>query len=438
MKQRRLLLGLLAAAVAQLALAGGAGAYSLLLPDDAVGGCEGFTGLPYTALADHFTGPACVQMALNSCPTVAQRACHTQADLYAKILLHNGEPLSWFSDPAGIEGTLEDPTLAPCGNWSDFSNTDKAYVLGKMLYYMRTQRYFTPVSIGTGEHWVTVIGYETDVEPPFTGSVTLQNIFFYDPLPGSPSLGWVSGNVWLGVPPGSTGYWAAPHSRPGSSWDGEYLAVIEPPERGPLVRIPPWRELPRIPPELIVRAVRDWLAEMRLPRDRFEVLYRDLEIRPPVLVKAERPYYLVRFNDDRLAAVFSAAGQFEELRLFERPQRSFRPADFVSERLGERLRRGGFRVLESGEPQLVFRPELSRVGRVAPTWEVVMEVADPRGQRQKATVQLDLGGEVVGGLEKLSREGLNFDRLRPHPRVLQPDPRRPPPATVEQREDGDS
>jgi hypothetical protein len=388
-------------------LAGDACGFTLLLPDVPEGLCEGFAGPPYTALADHYGGAACIQMALNACPSVAQRACHAQSDLYGDILLRNSEPLAWFSDPAGIAGTLSDPALAPCGHWVDYSNTDKAVALGKMLYYMRTQRYFTPVSIGTSEHWVDVIGYETDIEPPFSGTVTLQNIFFYDPLPGSPSLGWVSGNTWLGVPPGSTGYWADPLSLAGSAWNGKYLAIIEPPRASVVVKIPRWtRERPQ-PPEVVLESVRRWLEEIRERRvipPGFELLGRDLEVRRPVLVKAEQPYYLVHFDDQRLAAAFSAGGSFEELRLFRQPRKGLVSGDAVVERAVKTVQERGLMVVERGRPELVFRPGLSPLGRVEPVWEVSLRMVGRSGEERRETLRADLGGEIQVGLGPLRPE----------------------------------
>ena len=408
-----LLPAILVACSLQLGVVPRAAGYSLLLPDVAVGACESFTGLPYTALADHYTGPACIQMALNACPTVADRACHTQANLYSKVLLHNSEPTTWFSDPDGIEGTLEDPTLSPCGNWIDYSNTDKAIVLGKVLYYMRTQRYLTPVSIGTGERWVNVIGYETDVEPPFSGSVTLQNIFFYDPLPGNPSLGWVSGNTWLGVTPGSTGYWSAPHNKPGSSWHNKYIAVIEPPEAKIKVIIPRWRVRPRIlPPDEVLDSVYRWLERVRereLARREFELLNRDLKVHKPLLVKGEHPYYLVRFGDDRLAAVFNAAdGSFEELRLFDKPQAGIKSVVEVGRELEASLARSGVEILEAGEPQLVYDPQVSSVGRTAPVWRIEADVRDAYGKQRATKLQIRPGDMTL----QLPQELLKHEALR--------------------------
>jgi hypothetical protein len=346
-------------------------------------------------------------MALNSCPTVAQRACHTQDDLYNTILLHNSEPLLWFSDPDGIKGALGDPALKPCGTWVLSSDNNKAVVLGNVLNLMHNWKYLTPVVIGTGEHWVNVFGYETDVEPPGSGAVTLQRICFYDPLPGMSSTVCASGETWLGTLPGATDYWAAPLSMPGSTWNGMYVAVIEPPAANLVVRIPPARRERLRSPDAVLRSVSQWLVDVRkrqLTRGMFGLLARDLEIKMPVLVRAERPYYLVRFGDGRLAAIFSISGVFEEVRLFREPLQTLAPAGAVMERVQASLRERSLRVVGSVKPELVYRPGMGGVGRFLPEWEIPVTVSDASGRRSQTMLLMEAGSDLLRGLEKLPVE----------------------------------
>ena len=117
MKIKYFFLTILAAALFQMAFtASDAIGYSLMLPDT-----QPVPTLPYVAEEDHYSGPASVQMALNSCPAVAARHLNSQDDIYNSIVLHNSEPTLWFSSPAGIRGALSDPALLPCGHWSDYS-----------------------------------------------------------------------------------------------------------------------------------------------------------------------------------------------------------------------------------------------------------------------------------------------------------------------------
>ena len=402
MKVKHILLTSLAVVLFQLTFTTIAVAYSLILPDVA---CT--PPLPYTAEADHYGGPACVQMILNACPDPTARHYNAQDDIYSSILLHNAEPTTWFSDPSGIEGALEDPVFSPCGNWVDYSNTDKNWVLGKMLYWMKTTGYLTPVSISSSEHWVTVIGSHTDVEPSYSGSVTLQNIFFYDPLPGNPSSGWVTGTVWLS----DTAYWGVPLNKPGSAWHNKYIAIIEPPGAIPKVIVPKWILEGRILPVKEIKRYFDlWLKEVRkreLAQGPFKILHKDVRIEKPILTKTARySYYLIPFKDRRLAAIFNAYnGSFEELRYFQQPQRYIVNPKVINNRLSETLRAYKADIVEISTPKLQYDPELTTVGRFSPTWKVQAAVRDASGKEHKLPIYLNIRGEVISSLERLRAKG---------------------------------
>lgn len=404
MKIKHILLTSLIIVLFQLVYTAVAIAYSLILPDVA---CT--PPLPYIAEADHYSGPACVQMTLNACPDPMARHYNTQDSIYSSILSHNAEPTTWFSDPSGIEGALEDPIFLPCGNWVDYSNTDKNWVLSKMLYWMKSTRYLTPVLISSSEHWVTIIGYHTDVEPPYSGPVTLYDILFYDPLPGNPSSGWVTGTVWLNDP----AYWGVPLNKPGSAWHNKYIAIIEPPGAIPKVIIPKWILEGRIlPVKKIKRYFNRWLKEIRkreLAQGPFKVLYKDIRIERPILIKtAKYSYYLIPFKDHHLAAIFNAYnGSFEELRYFQRPQRYIISPEMINNRLIEALRAYQAGIIRISAPKLRYDPKLALVGRFSPTWKVQAVVRDARGKKHKLLIYLNIGGEIISGLERLRAKGLN-------------------------------
>ncbi|MHC4533046.1 MAG: hypothetical protein ACYS6K_03760 [Planctomycetota bacterium] len=386
-------------------------AYSLILPDTP---CT--PPLPYIAEADHYSGPACVQMALNACPTLSGRHYNSQNDIYSSILLHNAEPADWFSDPSGIRGALHDPVFSPCGNWIDYSNTDKNYVLGKMLYYMKEVGYLTPVSIGSNERWITVFGYQTDVEPPYSGPVTLQNIFFYDPLPGNPStVGVVSGTIWLS----DAEYWGVPHNKSGSSWHNKYIAIIEPPGAIIRIRVPRWiLEGQILPVVRIKRYFNRWVKEMiegELARGPLKILQKDVRIEEPILIKTDTySYYLIPFEDRRLSAIFNAYnGSFEEFRYFKRPQKIILEPKTIVSRLSKILRLRGAEGIMIGTwptPELRYDPELALVGRFSPTWKVKATVKDAKGKVHKLPISLDSAGLVIQGLDELKlKEELEVD-----------------------------
>lgn len=409
MKVKNIILKILVVGLLQLIFTTSAVAYSLLLP-----GYPCIPPLPYTAEADHYGGAACIQMIRNACPEPSARNYIGQDDIYNSILLHNAEPTMWFSDPSGVEGALEDPAFSPCGNWVDYSNTNKNYVLGKMLYWMRTQRYLSPISITSSEHWVTVIGYQTDVEPSSSGSVTLLDIFFYDPNPGNPSSCWVSGTVWLS----DAAYWGVPHNKPGSSWHNKYIAIIEPPKAKPSVKVHEWILRGRIlPVERIERYFYSWFEKIRkrkLARGPFEILRKDLKIEKPILVKtAKYSYYLIPFKDSRLAAIFNAYnGSFEEFRYFQNPQKYIVDPKTIHKSLRETIRAYKAEIIKISTPNLLYDPELALIGRFSLAWKVQAVVKDVRRKEHKLQISLNSAGQVIKGLEELEKAPKVIKKLK--------------------------
>lgn len=377
--------------------------YTLILPEV---GCT--PPLPYTVTEDQYVGAACVQMAINACPNVSERKYYKQADIFARIGIHNSESTWYTGDPAGILGTLEDPLLAPCGNWLDFSNKDKNFVLGNMLYLMNSIRYLTPVLIGNGqpwEHWVTVYGYTTsNIPSTSTLSVNLYSISFYDPTPGSVSDCCVSGTVWLN----DTAYWGAPLNKPGSKWHDNYVAVIEPPAVNIQVNVSPWViSGPILSVSRIEESLYKWFKEVKEKSSccsfKILALASSLKIQKPILIDAGNyQYYLVPFENSRLAAIFNSyTGQFEELRYFQEPRRYISDSQIITTRLKEILSLYKPKTVEITGTQLRYNPGLAVVGRFSPLWQAVASVTDFYGKKHELNISLNSAGQVIKGLESL-------------------------------------
>ncbi len=359
--------------------------------------------LPYVAIEDGQSGAACVQMVRNTCPNVSNRGHHSLAAIQASINLHKTEP-TWFSDPDGIEGTLEDPGFSPCGTWSSYKLTDKSELLGKILWWMKVKRYLTPVCVGNNEHWVTIYGYTTDPEPTSTTSpVNLIQIRYYDPMPGFGSVGFANYNGWLT----QAEHWGGPISGTGTAFDGKYLAVIEPPDVTIPIVVQEWIwQGPILPIDDILPRVHRWLEELRLPEvpdGPLEPLRRRIRVEKPILVDAGRyQYYLVPFEDTRMAAVVNAyTGEVEEFRCFVNPQPRFAESRGFNERLREAVRAHGARVIRPPTPKLRYNPETSIVGRTSPSWVAEVVVSDAFGREHTVSVDVNLRGNIVRGLEKL-------------------------------------
>ncbi|UCH93714.1 MAG: hypothetical protein JSV88_26075 [Candidatus Aminicenantes bacterium] len=376
-------------------------AYSVLLPD-----VMPPETLPYIATADHYNGAACVQMALNTCPNVVERQYHPdQLYLYNQILSHDAELGLWFSNPEGLRATLMDSYLTPCGNWVDYSNSDRDSVIGAMLYWLDHSRYLVPVSITDAEKWVAVCGFHSDVQPTTTTyDVELYRVFLYDPTPGATfPFAMVDASVWES----DAQYWEVPFNNPASSWHDKYIAIIEPPPVNIKVKIPEWvLEGPILPVEDIRKAFYGWLEEVRredIAKGPFEILAKPHEIGKPFLVDAGKyKYYMVPFKDRRLVATFNAYnGRFEEFRQFKQPQNYILDSKTIRKNLAKTFKKYKTKDFKIQKPQFKYRSALAQTGRFSPTWQVAANVTDVKGKKHELTVSLNSAGHVIKGLEAL-------------------------------------
>jgi len=373
--------------------------YSKILPNSP---CT--PALPYAAEADHLSGAACVQMVLNSCPSLTNRHYNSQTDIYARIQGHNIEPTIWFSDPRGIKDTLMDPILLPCGNWSVHAHTNKTQVLGDMLYYMKIMNYLTPVNIGSSEHWVIVMGYHTDVEPlNTTTTLTLMNIFIYDPLPGNPAALMISGATWLT----DSNYWGVPYTNPASTnWNNKYIAVIEPPTMSIGIRAPKlMREGPILPLAELKKRFQQWQRELRTTEvaGPLEILNKPQPIGDPILVDAGRyKYYIVPFENRQIVAIFNAYdGSFEEIGYFNQAMPFIVDRDAIQKRVSEALKAFRVKSVKFAAAEFKYFEDLATNGRYSPAWKVNAAVTDVAGKKLQLTFGVSSAGKILQGLETL-------------------------------------
>lgn len=374
--------------------------YDFLLPET-----PSAPPLPYLAKngMDHYSGPACVQMALNACPNPLSRGYHSQDDIYASIMAHNAEPTAWFSNPIGMRGALEDPMFSGCGYWLDKSSTDKHAVLGKVLSWMRLYEYLTPVSIGKNEHWVVIFGCRTDLPSdiwPFGQVVLVHSLLFYDPLAadGPSAFNMVGTGVWLN----DAAYWGGPHKKPGSGWHNKYLAVIDPPGQIQLAAEPLLREGPILPAEEISERFRVWVDEMRGTdiAEHYPEAFGDMgAVRPADVDAGDYVYYIVSSDDQRTAVIFNAYdASFEEMRYSPQPHQMIADQGLAREALSEALLILGVEVLDISTPTLHYDPELAPIRRFTPVWKAQVVAQDDRGGFETEVI-MDYSGAVLSGLE---------------------------------------
>lgn len=399
----------LAVLAISLAFPTASGAYERILP--IVPPPAPFPGgplLPYEMISDLHSGPACIQMTLNSCPKIAQRKYHeNQKDLLELISDNNPEPGMWFSSPAGMLAALMEPSLSPCGSWIDSSNSNRETAINELVYYMEKYRYLSPVSISKKEYWVAVCGFVTDKDPT-TGTpqkpAILESIYWYDPKPGGEEgYNITSGALWKSLDE----FWGVPHDKLGSRWHNKYIAIVEPPQAEVHITIPEWKkEGPILAVEHIETKFYRWLEKVKsenLAIGPFKSLARTQKMGTPLLVNAgEYQYYIVPFKNRRMAAIFNAySGEFEEFRQFRQPLKYVMDPKRIRQNLKKTLGKYKVKNIDIKAPEFKYRRNLASVRRFSPTWQVKANVTDINGKKHTLDVVLDNAGQVFRGLDVL-------------------------------------
>lgn len=327
-------------------------------------------------------GPAVGQMIMEGYPSGACTV--VQADVWASIGSHRVEGM-WDTDPRGLRGAMMDLCPPPGGGWSAVSRSAADDLMYQVAFWMTHNDY--PVALLTStvahnahaphqETWVVVKGVVTDVDPTTSSTVALQYVQLTDPSPATfgdpPVERFLTGGAFYAA--------LQPVAKPGSEFDGRYVAVIEPPQRRGVARA----ELPLLagrvlPWERVQELSKRWLEKVELLRELkpFAALYR-AEPQRPLLVDAEHGgYYIVPFADERERekGTYSHAlllnaydGSFLEAG-------AFAPARTVGEKeaVERALKLLGVRRPERLSAALTFAPQAGAADRYHPAWRVEVD-----------------------------------------------------------------
>lgn len=323
-------------------------------------------------------GPAVGEMVMEGYPS---GACdEAQADIWAEIVTHRTEGI-WDTDPAGLRGAMMSLCPPPGGGWSIFSRTAADDLMYRVAYWMTKNDFPVAAVMSTTahttyaphqEHWVVIKGIITDVDPTTSSTVTLEHVWITDPSPASfgdpPVERFLSGGAWYAE--------FQPVTKPGSAYDGKYVAIIEPPEVRGVARA----ELPILqgevlPWERVWELSRRWLEKLEILRElkAFAEIYR-AEPLEPILVDAKYGgYYLVPFTQDgrsvRHAMLINAydgslleVGSFAPVRYVGKEEAVERAQKLLQVRRPERV-----------DVRLTFDPRAGAASRYHPVWRVRMD-----------------------------------------------------------------
>jgi len=341
-------------------------------------------------------GAACGQMIMNGYPDPIHRILYPQVQVWNTIQANNStDPAdqAWATDPQGLCETmilLNRPV--PPGNWYVFTNPNRNEALFDILYWMNDNDYPVATLINEGEHWVVIVGYETDIEPVGGSNPVLQEITKYDPEPHNVgSVITMDAAVWYATD------WVGP-VRFAGTWHGQYVAVIEPPVIKGAVEVKMVERIGKeiIPPEEAIKYAKKWIDELGLyKKPPYAILQRSgvsnlqpmlvrEEIKPGLEKEKEVPYYyIVPFGFEyeigacgiglaRVCVIVNAyTGRFEEIGAFGEPVR-YLPEEEVIDIIARSL---GLKREEMKEfkPTLMFQPSDITHIRLYPFWRIMVK-----------------------------------------------------------------
>lgn len=337
----------------------------------------------YSEEALTWCGPAVAQMIMAGYPS---GACSVlQEDIWSQVLLEKTET-SWDTDPAGMRGALK--TLCPPPyNWSIYHKVDPAELMFKVAYWMTRNNFPVALVKDTvahsaiaehAEHWVAIRGVVTDADPTTTTSITLENVWFNDPSPGTLAdpavVRFVTGTQWYDE--------FEPVTKIGSSYHGEYTAVIEPPAvKGVALAKAKVLYGTLISPDKAKELAARWVKEKRIYAIEPYAMLAKAKPLPPLLVnKAHGGYYVVPYTTDGRHApaaviVNAYTGEFEEVGTFKPIQ--YLEKEQAIEIAMKALNTSSGRKSNSAGPQpdpptaeLVFPQGERVVSRYFPIWQV--------------------------------------------------------------------
>ena len=273
-------------------------------------------------------GAATAQMIMEGYPGGVDNV-YTQTFIWNTIQTYLNDPgVNWATDPDGLRDTLMDLGAGPGVNWSIHAEPNSSDLLYNVAYWIEKREYPVATLVYGWQHWIVIVGIETDVNPTTTTTVNLQNIRIFNPS-NNPCPTATSGGVdstmndtqWF------SSYWYAAGNYPASKWHGNYIAVIEPPVQNGTVKKPEKKisQGRLISPDQAIE-----YAYRALKENKFAETYRvfnNIKHLKPILVNQKRNgYYAIPFGYEQgnishgAILVNAYTGEFQEIGQFTQPK----------------------------------------------------------------------------------------------------------------------
>ncbi|MBI4778550.1 hypothetical protein HY792_06500 [Candidatus Desantisbacteria bacterium] len=202
---------------------------------------------PVTGTATHYTcGAATARMLMDG--------YKAEADLPSEMAIYstlgdsvnnsirelNVEGNRWYSDPFGIQQTIYSlggtvPAVAgyDSGYFAIGSRIDRNQAIYTTLWWMDHTQLPAGVLTYRGNHWMAMVGFETNASPITTYMPELSTVHLFDPASAAVGNKTVTGVTWCDL---LDNYWGNPANSailnttpPNSQWYNMYVGIADPP-----------------------------------------------------------------------------------------------------------------------------------------------------------------------------------------------------------------
>ncbi len=337
----------------------------------------------FVTVTDHseealnWCGAATGQMVVSGYP--GGPCVQVQADVWDAIQAAKVET-SWDTDPAGLKAAMTTLCpLPPGGVWSIHADPSAPAIMHAAAKWMKLRHYPVAAVLNTNphnsltthhEHWVTITGIVTDIDPTTNPSVTLQWVLISDQPAsfGDPVVDrFLSGAQWYSE------FQAVVN--PASAYNGKFVALIEPPQVRGTAKAPTLRRS-----GAVISAARALAAAKNAVRSdalrRVEAFREIGQMEPgePILVNSPRgDYYIVPYAkpgyDPSMAVLINAYDGV----LLEAGR--FAPRRWLSEKEAVDLALGVLKRPDRGAPK-ARRVLSERDSPYFPAWRVSVDGAE--------------------------------------------------------------
>jgi hypothetical protein len=333
----------------------------------------------FVALTDHpeealtWCGAATGQMVIGGYP--ASACTPVQADVWAAIQAHKVEG-NYDTDPAGLRDAMMTLCPPPGGHfWVVFAQPTAANLMHSVAFWMKTNHYPVAVLLSTvahnsivthREHWVTIRGIVTDVDPVTHPTIVLQNVLIVDQPTtfGNPAVErFLTGTQW---------YAEFQAVSTGGPNNGKFVAVIEPPKKtGRAIAKERLMVGKVIDPQRAVAQAKAWLGSSGVAKvESFRELTQ-LQPQQPVLVNPERGgYYIIPYGAAEKPAPFAVLVNAYSGDVLEAGRVNTRLLD-EKEAVRNALRFLGRETAKESKAALISSPEAG--SPYTPVWRVTID-----------------------------------------------------------------